>query len=194
PLFVKSEACGGIIDGRVLLDSWVNGRPSRVRLNLKGIALERIAWLQTTAKRKISGTLAGKLLYDRKSPRETLRAGFKLTGLAIELRGPVFNMAALVFKTVDTDMVVNSQQLLVKRCVLAGEKVDGTLTGSLSLKSPAEKSVLQFSGVIKFHPDFRDHLEKKGLGTLLPKKKAGRKGGYPIQIFGTLDNPRFSLK
>ena len=102
-------------------------------------------------------------------------------------------MAAVIFKKVDVDMVLNRQQLQVKRCVLAGRKVDGTITGSLSLKSPLEKSALLFSGVIKIHPEFQEHLEKNLAGTLLPKKKAGRKG-YPIRIFGTLDNPRFSLK
>jgi len=192
-LFVKSETCGGMIDGRVDLESRASSRLNQANLNLKGIALEKIAWLKTVAERNISGSLTGKLLYDRQSPREPLRAGFKLTGLTVELWMPLLNTTAAVFKTVDIDMVMNRQQLLVKRCVMVGEKVDGTLTGTLDLKFPVDQSVLLFSGVMTPRPNFREYLENNVPDTLLPKKKPGR-NGYAIRIFGTLDNPRFSLK
>lgn len=192
-IFVEADTYSGTVAGRINSGSGKTGRVLTADVSMQDIALEKIAWLKTTTKRKISGTLEGKILYNQESLNEPFRAGFTITDLTIELLVPVFNMATIAFKTVETDIVMNSQQLLVNRCVLRGQKVDGTLSGSVILKDPFEKSTFNLSGTIKIHPGFMAYLQKNLPRGLLPKKKPGS-NSYPIRFFGTLDKPGFSLK
>ena len=192
-IFVEADTYSGTIDGRIDSGSDKTGRFITADVSMKDIALEKIDWLKTVTKRKISGTLEGKVLYNQESLNEPFRAGFMITDLTIELLVPIFNMANVAFKTVETDIVLNYQQLLVNRCVLRGQKVDGTLSGSVSLKDPFEKSTFNLSGTIKIHPEFMAYLQKNLPRGLLPKKKSGN-NSYPVRFFGTLDKPGFSLK
>ena len=192
-MFFKAATCGGVLQGRVNVSGNKPVRTITAEANIEGVALKKIDWLKLVGKRELSGTLDGKLIYNQKSTSEPLRAGLTFTDLTIELLVPVFDMTSLAFKSVETDMVVNHQQVRINRCVLRGPKIDGNLSGSVSIKAPLEKSSFNLSGTIEIKPDFMAYLKKNLPGSLLPKKKSGS-NGYPVRFFGTLDKPGFSLK
>jgi type II secretion system protein N len=191
--FIKADTLGGILQGRINVS---NGKPERTitaDADIEGIALKKIDWLKLVSKRELSGTLGGKLIYNQRSTSEPLRADLTFTDLTIELLVPVFDMTSLAFKSVETDLVGNNQQVRINRCIIRGQKIDGNLSGVMSIKAPFEKSSFNLSGTLKIHPDFMAYLKKNLPGSLLPKKKSGS-NGYPIRFFGTLDKPGFSLK
>jgi len=192
-LHIAAKAYGGAIKARITAGGDESARPVSAHAVIEDISLEKIAWLKSISNRDLSGFLEGKIDYNRQSPEEPLRSSLTFTDLTIEMLVPVFNMESFDFKSVETDIVVNNQKVLVTRCVLRGQKVDGNLTGSVSLKEPIEKSTFNLSGTLKIHPAFMAYLKKHLPASLLPKKKSGD-NSFPIRFFGTLDKPGFSLK
>ncbi len=192
-VFISADAYAGTLSGRVDMDRFDTPRMIKANASFEGLMLEKIEGLRSLSKREVSGILEGKLVYKQASTSEPLRASLKFTDLTIELLIPVFDMAAVSFNTVETDLVVNRQQVTITRCVLRGQKVDGSLSGSVTLMTPLEKSTFNLTGTVKIQPAFMTYLKKNFPDGLLPKKKTGG-NSFPIRFFGTLDKPGFSLK
>jgi type II secretion system protein N len=192
-IVVNAKTCGGTIDSRIRLDPAGAGRFNTVDADLKDIALEKVDWLKTVSNRKISGVLSGKVLYNSQARQEQLRAAVMISGLVIELLVPVFNMASLAFHKAEIDIALRNEQLVVKRCVLHGKKIDGNLAGSLKINRPFEKSTFNLSGTVQLHPGFKQELKNSLPAGFFAERGSGRHG-FPVRLFGSLDNPRFSLK
>jgi hypothetical protein len=71
--------------------------------------------------------------------------------------------------------------------------MDGDFNGSVQLREPIGRSVLNLSGSIRLHEQFLADLGEKFPLALLSGGKTGA-NQFPVQLGGTLDDPQFSLK
>ena len=95
------------------------------------------------------------------------------------------------FESIAADIAMNNQKIQINECIIKGKHADGRISGSVSLKNPLGKSVLNLAGTIKPH-----HLLIENLQNIFPVKsllKTG-KGGLSIRLYGTIAQPDFSLK
>ena len=151
-----------------------------------GIQIEKIAALQDLAGFKISGLLEGKAEYNfSQKSSGNLSAEVTLSGCKIGLTAPFLNLDTFSFSKIEAEVDLNYQQLKIKKCILKGSQMDGTLAGSVILKNPANQSVLNISGRVTPRP-----LLFSKLGSILPgnKKMSGKKG-FSVKFGGTLGQP-----
>ena len=95
------------------------------------------------------------------------------------------------FESIAADIAMNNQKIQINECIIKGNQADGRISGSVNLKNPLGKSVLDLTGTIKPHQLLIENLQKSfPVKSLL---KTG-KGGLPIRLYGTIDQPGFSLK
>jgi len=192
-LHFQAEAYSGDIKGHLAMESGTDTQLKEAQVTLADIMLQQVGWLRAVTNREILGTLGGRLLYDQNAIENTMRASFTITDLSIGLRAPVLDLQKMDFASVESDLIGNQSNLRVNRFIFQGEKLDGSLTGLVSLKAPIEKSTLDLSGSIKLEPEFFAYLRENLPDLPMFKKKSGNKR-FPIRISGTLDKPGFALK
>jgi len=159
---------------------------------LANVDLEKVAWLHDIIRRNISGQLSGRVFWDTAKVADPVRARLQIAAGRIDLRVPVFSLKSFTFNLVETDLAFNRQRALIQQCTFRGEQLAGSLSGSISLRTPFGESLVSLAGIFKLHPDFAQHLQKNLPEGFLTPEKAAR--GYPIRFSGTLDKPGFSLK
>ena len=95
------------------------------------------------------------------------------------------------FKSIVAEVAMNNQKIQISNCIIKGDQADGMISGSVNLKNPLGKSVLDLTGTIKPH-----HLLIENLQKSFPVKSLLKTGKscLPIRLYGTIDQPGFSLK
>lgn len=183
---------GGRITSKINLSRGDKAPQVLTETTLVNIDLGKAAWLPELIRRDISGRLSGKAFGDTANIAEPFKARLQIADGLIGLQVPVFSLENFTFNLVETDFTLNRKRMLIKRCTLSGEQLEGNFSGSINLRSPLGKSLLSLSGTFKMQPEFTQHMQKNlPEGLLSPKKAAA---GYPLRFSGTLDKPGFSLK
>ncbi len=161
---------------------------------LKGIRLEENEYLQTLSGRKIGGRLDSTIDYSGDNGKEVnLNVNLYVVDGEVGLTNPVFSINNLEFEKIDAELVVDKRSLKLKRCDIAGDQIDGDVTGVVLFRQPFERSRLEFKGNVTPHHLLMASLEKVLPKSLLPTKKTGEKG-YPIKLYGTFEKPKISLR
>lgn len=182
----KGRAYAGLLEGRGNITKNRAARQIMTGARFSGIQIEKIAALQDLAGLKISGLLEGKAEYNfSQKSSGNLSAELALSDCEIGLTAPLLNLDTFSFSKIEAEVALNNQQLRIKKCIIKGSQMDGTFTGSVILKNPANKSVLNISGTVTPRP-----LLFSKLGSLLPgnKKMSGKKG-FSVKLGGTLGQP-----
>jgi len=202
----KGESCKGTIKGKgsvVKSDNPDSVQGLMIDTDLSGIQIKDIKGIKTSDY-KVSGILNGNILYNSKDPAETVVSKLSISDCNLNLAplskkmgllAPLFNVGNFTFKNVDANITLNkSRTLQIKEFTVKGTQINGNLSGSVMLKTPSEKSMLNLTGDIKPHPSFIATLGN--MGALINKANPGRgnDGGIPFKITGTIENPGFSLK
>ena len=186
--FFKAEAYEGILEGRA--DIMAN--KLMINADLSGVRTKDMSVVQNLANRKISGMLSGKVRYSgNREFAGTVNAKLTLLNCEVELLTPVFNLESFSFESIAADVTINNRKIQINECIIKGNQADGEISGSVNLKNPLGKSFLNLTGTIKPH-----HLLIENLQKSFPVKsllKTG-KGGLPIRLYGTIDQPGFSLR
>ena len=186
--FFNAEAYEGILKGRA--DIMAN--KLMINADLSDVRTKDMSVVQNLSNRKISGMLSGKVTYNgNREFAGTVNAKLTLSNCEVELLTPVFNLESFSFESIAADIAMNNQKIQINECIIKGKQADGRISGSVSLKNPLGKSVLNLAGTIKPH-----HLLIENLQNIFPVKsllKTG-KGGFPIRLYGTIAQPGFSLK
>lgn len=186
--FFKAEAYEGILEGRA--DIMAN--KLMINADLSGVRTKDMSVVQNLANRKISGMLSGKVTYSgNREFAGTVNAKLTLLNCEVELLTPVFNLESFSFESIAADVTINNRKIQINECIIKGNQADGGISGSVNLKNPLGKSFLNLTGTIKPH-----HLLIENLQKSFPVKsllKTG-KGGLPIRLYGTIDQPDFSLR
>ncbi|MEA1947274.1 MAG: type II secretion system protein GspN [Thermodesulfobacteriota bacterium] len=189
--FFKGSAYTGILEGK---GEFTKNRPE-VMINgkLSGIRIKEIFAIKDFTGRNISGVLDGNFTYrHEKESGDNLKAELVISDGQLELATPLFQMESITFKKITVDLVMKNMNLQIKKCIINGDQMDGSISGSVTLKNTPGQSYLKLSGRIKPHPLLIEKLGNDLPANLLSKKIFG-KNGVHIRIYGTLDNPRFFL-
>lgn len=169
----------------------MDGQKIVVKTKLYGINIKNISAIQKLAEREITGILDGSFSFNNSESTGTLMADINISDCEIELLLPLSNLKSIAFTDIKTKAVINNKKIQINECIIKGKQADGRISGSVNLKNPLEQSVLNLTGNIKPHQLLIDNLQN-----IFPVKsliKTG-KGGIPIRIYGTIDQPGFSLK
>ena len=187
----KGSAYTGILEGKGEFTE--NGPEVMIDGKLSGIRIKKISAIKDFIGRNISGVLDGNFTYrNQKESGDNLKAEFIISNGQLELLTPLFQLESLPFKKITAELAIKNMNLQIKKCIIHGDQMDGSISGFVTLKNPPGQSYLKLSGTIKPHPLFLEELGNDLSANLLPKKIFG-KNGIHIRIYGTLDNPRFFL-
>jgi len=191
--FFKASTCTGILEGKGEVPRSMPVDKVKVDARFSDIQISKMPAVHRFSNRKISGVLDGNFTYSiEKNSGEDLRAKLILSDCEIELLSPFLALEFVTFNTIEADLAITNQKLQFKRCSLKGSQMDGSIGGSVMLKKPMGKSVLNLAGTVRPHRLFLTQLEKDFPKNMLPKI-IFNKNGFPIKFHGTLDQPSFSL-
>jgi len=184
---------GGTIKGRL---DWAKDAPNQsVAMNstLSGIQIGGSAGLERLIKRKISGILGGTVQFrSTKGEAGAVSAGLSLSDCKVETLASVLGRDNLSFKNISTDITAAGNNIRIKTGTIRGDQIDGKFTGTVELKDPISKSILNLSGAILPHHQFLVDLRKRLPVNLLSNKRTNS-NEYPVQFSGTIDRPVFSM-
>ena len=187
----KGSAYTGMLEGKG--DFTKNTPEVMIDGTLSGIRIKEISAIKDFIGRNISGVLDGKFTYrNKKESGNNLKAELIISNGQLELVTPLLQLESLAFKKITAELAMKNMNLNIKKCIINGEQMDGSISGSVTLKNPPGQSYLKLSGTIKPHPLFLEKLGNDLQANLLPKKIFG-KNGVHIRIYGTLDTPRLFL-
>lgn len=191
--FFKGSVFKGILKGR---GEFERRRPRQeffVKGDLSDIQIKAIPAVKIFFTRKLKGLLSGKFTYrNDKDAGRRLETTLVVSDGEVELLTPIFKMDHIQFSSIEADLAMKNTSLRVKQCNLKGEQMDGSISGAVILKMPPRQSYLKLSGMIKPNPLFLESLGKDLPKNLLPKEIVNKKI-IRIRIYGTVENPRFSL-
>lgn len=189
--FFKGRAYKGILEGKGEFTK--NRSKVMIEGKLSGMQIKEISAVKDFIGRNISGVLDGKFTYwNENESGDNLKAELIISDGELELLTPVFKLSSVSFSRIAADLVMKNQKLQIKRCIIKGDQMDGSISGTVILKNNSGQSYLKLSGTIKPHPTFIEKLGKDLPANLLPKKIFG-KDGVRIRVYGTIDKPRFFL-
>ncbi|MBW2248159.1 MAG: type II secretion system protein GspN [Deltaproteobacteria bacterium] len=187
----KGSAYTGILEGK---GEFTKSTPEvMIDGTLSGIRIKEISAIKDFIGRNISGVLDGNFTYrNKKESGNNLKAQLIISNGQLELVTPLLQLESLAFKKITAELAMKNMNLNIKKCIINGDQMDGSISGSVTLKNPPGQSYLKLSGTIKPHPLFLEKLGNDLQANLLPKKIFG-KNGVHIRIYGTLDTPRLFL-
>jgi type II secretion system protein N len=190
----KSDIFNGSIEGKMVIADNKENAHTVFNGKVLGVQLADIPVLKSTVKRNISGTVDGdfngKL---NKGSFENVSADMRVSDVKVENFEPIFGLAFFSFQDIDIRLALSKNSFQLKKCRLKGTQADGRVSGSITLKDPIEKSVLNLKGSLLPHPEFLAEIQKVVPIKLLRKNKSGE-GKFPVRLRGTVKNPKFSLK
>ena len=185
--FFKAEAYDGILKGKA--DIMAN--KLMINADLSDVQLKDISVMHNLSNRKISGILGGNVTYS--GNREfvgTVNAKLNLSDGEVEFFMPVFDLESFSFGYITVDAVMNNQEIQINECIIKGKQADGRISGSVNLKNPFSKSVLDLTGTIKPHQLLIEKLQNIFPVELLPTTS---EGDFSIRLYGNIEQPGFSL-
>jgi type II secretion system protein N len=189
--FFKGSAYTGILEGK---GEFTKNTPEvMIDGKLSGIRIKEISAIKDVIGRNITGVLDGDFTYrNKKESGNDLKAELIISNGQLELVTPLLQLESLAFKKITAELALKNMNLNIKKCIITGDQMDGSISGSVTLKNTPGQSYLKLSGTIKPHPLFLEKLGNDFSANLLPRKIFG-KNDVHIRIYGTLDNPRFFL-
>ncbi|MFQ5484260.1 MAG: type II secretion system protein GspN [Desulfobacterales bacterium] len=191
--FFKGQAYKGKIKGKIDMMEASAFRSVLVHTDLFDMQLMGVTAIQNISGQKISGLLNGQIAFNRTETAETINAFFQLSDLRVDLSTPILNLKTLRFRDVQTDIGINNQNLIIKRCIVKGVQIDGHISGSIAFRKDIGKSVLNLTGAIKPHHLFLSGIGKGLSSIFFPKSKRGEKSLF-FGVSGTFGKPGFYLK
>ncbi|MEW6673904.1 MAG: type II secretion system protein GspN [Thermodesulfobacteriota bacterium] len=189
----QGDLYGGTIAGRLDWGTEVPHRTVALNSTLSGIQVGGSAGLERLTRRKISGVLGGSVYFEIKNGQTGAgSAGLNVTDCKIEIPPSVYGREHLSFKNISADIAAAGKNIRIKTCTLRGDQMDGKVEGSVELKTPVNKSVLNLSGAFRPHHQFLADLRKR-LPIFFLSGQRDDNNEFPVQFSGTIDSPLFSL-
>jgi len=192
----QSLMYGGTVDGTVGVKkkpSGGEGEEFSADAVISGIRIRQIKALQNLPMGQISGILAGTVSYAGDNSGGKGEADLSVRDLTVELGTPVLSIGKLTFADVHAQLELESPQVLqIRECTVKGNQVGGNAAGTVGLRRPLEKSVLNLTGNIRPHASLIAQLGE-GMTGILFKSNRG-KSEIPFVIRGTLEKPEFSVQ
>ena len=197
-VFFTADACEGTIKIKAAVTKPAEGSAGTRTVadgELSGLRIQKISAVKNLFAHKISGILNGNITVGEKG--EDVNATLAVSDCNIELAKAILKIGNLTFKNIDAVLLLEKKRMLqIKECTFKGAQLNGTLSGTVELKTPPGKSLLHLSGNIAPHPSLIASLGGTAGAAFSQKKGAEQSGGIPFTVGGTLENPEipfFSL-
>lgn len=188
------RAYSGDLEGAIDVQKGEPAYRMTMAAELKGVRLEENEYLQTLSGRKVGGRLDSTIdVGGGKEAENSLNVTLHISDGEVGLTNPVFSINNISFDKLEAELVVNRRSLKLKRCEIAGDQVEGDVTGVVLFRQPFERSRLEFKGNVIPQHLLMASLKKALPKSLLPSKKTGEKG-FPVKLYGTIEKPKFSLR
>jgi type II secretion system protein N len=189
----KVATSQGKIEGQAFFLS-TNTQSLDLNAALSGIQLDQVAALKDLADFGISGELNGTIAVNgEQNSEKKARAVLDISQCIVDLDNPLFGLHKLSFTRIEAELTAQASRILINKCDLKGEEVDGRVSGTLQLQEPYEKTLLNLSGVLKPHPELIAKIKQTIPVDLFAGKNIQRTG-LPFKVTGTIENPGFSLR
>ncbi len=140
----------------------------------------------------LSGILTGDVTYSiKKNRKRSLESHLNLMDSSVEFLASFYGLEALSFKQIDAEFALNNDVLKIEKFVSKGGDLSGSITGSINIKTPIQRSELDLKADVTPGPVITDKLQQLGpMVKMLLKGKAGKKG-IPVHFTGTIEKPGF---
>jgi type II secretion system protein N len=190
----KATLYDGIVEGTLHLGQGSGTNPMEVDAIVQGVKVEQIKLFQTMTGRTVVGTLNG-TVHVRRAKGFSLEATADLTlsDGRVALLMPVFTYKDLTFKLIEADLELKDRTLDIMRCSIKGQPADATLNGTIALREPLNKSLLNIEGTVKPQPALLALLRKSLPANLIPQTGTDA-DGIGIALSGTLESPGFAFR
>jgi type II secretion system protein N len=193
----KGAAWKGTFNGQATISTPASDKEDALEADavLSGIRVEQIKALAEMSGKKIaSGILAGNISFRRKKTGESFESKIAISGLGIDIVTPIIKLPTITFKSADAEIFSADMKTIdLRQCNLKGEQANGNITGTITVQTPFEKSLIDLKADITPNPSFMAGLSKSvpAASFLLNNKKSGI---VSLKIGGTIEQPSFSLK
>jgi type II secretion system protein N len=194
-VFFNSDACEGTIKGKAVITKPAKesaGSGIAADAELSGLRIQKISAVKNFSAHKISGILNGNISVGESG--EVINATLAVSDCNIGLAKPILTIENLTFKNIDAVLSIEKKKMLqIKECTFKGTQMNGSLSGTVEMKTPSGKSILHLSGNIMPHPSLIAGIGEAAVAMFSPKKGAEESGGIPFTIGGTLEKPEIPL-
>lgn len=193
----KGAAWKGTFNGQSVVSTPATDKEDALKADvvLSGIRLEQIKALQEMSGKKIaSGVLSGNIGFRQKKTGESFESKIAISGLGIDIVTPMIKLPTLTFKSADAEIISADMKIIeLRQCNIKGEQANGNITGTITVQTPFEKSLIDLKADITPNPSFMAGLSKSvpAASFLLNNKKGGT---VSFKIGGTIEQPLLSLK
>ena len=190
--FIKITAYGGTHQATLEFDRRQNTF-SLPTIEIKELDLAKLAWLQSHARRDISGLLTATGSYAGKKGRGlsggTGHGKLQLKNGTIKLLYPILSLENIDIENGDTSIEWQEQKLLLTQGQFSGEELEGTFTGQVDLQGPSLADMqLALSGTLMPLPPL---LKKNKQAQTLLIQLQQNQSPLPFQLKGTIGQPIF---
>jgi type II secretion system protein N len=164
-------------------------------IELTNVDLGEYTYLQALVGRTVKGTLSGTIVYDgqyRPVLNGSGKATLSMSEGVVELAEPFLTLTAIDFDELETDMVLNNRTIEVQRLAFKGKQLQGTLSGTITLREALTDSVLSLTGTIE--PFAALFQSAEGVDeTVAFLRGRLNKGTFTFMIKGTLGQPEIQF-
>ncbi|NVL90266.1 MAG: type II secretion system protein GspN [Desulfobacterales bacterium] len=136
-VYIKKDGTNGFID---------------TEIELKNIHIGDYTYLAYLIGRHIEGTLGGTISYKGRHDSLTTgsgKANLTLSHGRIKLLRPLLTFDSIDFNEMGIEMVLKKQKIKIARLKFKGRQLQGTLSGTITLKEEFTKSILDLRGTVE---------------------------------------------
>jgi type II secretion system protein N len=159
---------------------------------LRNIRIGDYPYLSHLLGRPLKGTLGGTISYSGQSKPMADGSGeanLKLSDGSLELLQPFLTLKSIDFSEMEVEIALNKESLNVTRLELKGKQLQGTLSGTITLKEQFGQSSLDLKGTIEpFAALFKSNAGMQN--TVAIFKQRLTKGTLSFVIRGTVKEPQ----
>jgi type II secretion system protein N len=190
------DAYEGSITGSINLQKSGDSMKFITSAELKNIIIDDKSQLPALLKNYIGGTLEGTVKYSGSGLGNTGSEGeasLTLSKGSIKLATPLFNINSIDFKQILIKADLKDQTLNIPNLSLKGDNFLSQATGSVSLKNPVIKSLINLSATVE---PTAGSIRKSadGVDAMALLRQSLKNGKISFTLQGTFDQPVFRLK
>ena len=192
PTVAYTVAAGqGTIKGTAAVVGSAADRQIYLDADLEGVRMGQLDLPQALSGYHLQGAVSGKLHYSE-GKRRTADLQLTVADMTVTPPRPVMGIRKLHFENLRTEATLENRDLKLHRVILAGQQVNGEISGEVVLARHLQNSDLSLGGTLQLN------LKAGGPESALEKDNPGGgialTGRVPVRIRGTLANPKVSLR
>ena len=190
---VDAVAYGGKISGVIsLMQGSENGSVS-IKGTFSDLQLEQISALQENIDAGLSGSASGRLHLDDVSARQTFGSGsFSVTDCTVALPSPIMEIDRLSFQKIDLAFDIEGNRVELQQGDFLGQELSAVVAGSISIESPADRSVMDLDIIVTPERLFLSKLDDKNSAGLLTSLLS-EQGSFNLGVTGSMASPRYTF-